>query len=168
MSEVLKVGTSADFKRLIVDRDYVEYLEHPADLRCAYHLALGLFHLWDWTYWEFSGKPNWPYGSKEEYRAVLEAKCSYFGYMRDLANSVKHAEINRNPSTQMEGLASTSIMPGAFDPRVFDPNVFQTEPFIVSRVAPGEVIGFERAAKAVMRMWNAMFAAHEWMGMGSA
>ena len=44
----IKIETARDFKSL-VDEDYVAYKEEPFNLRLAYHLALGLYHLRDWT-----------------------------------------------------------------------------------------------------------------------
>jgi hypothetical protein len=109
-----KVETAKDFKAL-VDEDYVAYKAKPLDLRFAYHLALGLFHLRDWTFFQYSGGPRWPYKKKlEKYQEALEGQLSEFGYMRDLANSVKHAKLNPKwkPSTQMVGLANTADLGG--------------------------------------------------------
>jgi hypothetical protein len=80
----------------------------PINLRLAYHLALGLFHLRDWTFWQYSGDPSFPFSSRGgDYQKFLERQSSDFGYMRDLANAVKHADLDpkKKPSTQMVGLA---------------------------------------------------------------
>ena len=50
-----KVEAARDFKPL-VDEDYTAYRAEPLDLRLAFHLALGLFHLRGWSYWHAKGK----------------------------------------------------------------------------------------------------------------
>jgi len=45
----VKVDTVRDFKE-IVDEDYKDYKACHTNLRLAFHLALGLFHLRDWTF----------------------------------------------------------------------------------------------------------------------
>jgi hypothetical protein len=42
-----KVETARDFKTIVVDADYEAFKAEPLNLRLAYHLALGLFHLKD-------------------------------------------------------------------------------------------------------------------------
>lgn len=101
----LKVDSAISFKRMVVDPDYADYKLDPIDLRRAYHLAVGLFHLRDWTLWQYGAESSWAYGStRGAYQTALEALCPSFGYIGDLANSVKHAELDPNrQSTQIEG-----------------------------------------------------------------
>jgi hypothetical protein len=108
---------------------------------------------------------SWPYsGNLSGYQRDLETICGDFGYIRDLANSVKHAELDpkQKPSTQMVGLANTEISQAAFQPGVFQSNAFQTQIYIVSEIGPAQYVGFEKAADAVMSMWNNLFATHNW------
>ena len=159
-----KVETAAAFKRVVVDKDYQDYKSEPTNLRRAYHLALGLFHLRDWTFWEHSGDRNWAHQNKGAYQTYLEQQCQDFGYIRDLANAVKHAELDpkKKPSTQMVGLANTAILSAAFQSNAFQQNAFQTRTFIVSKTSPTQQVDFERAADDVMAMWNNLFAANGW------
>jgi hypothetical protein len=161
----LKVQDSVGFKRVVVDEDYADYKSDPTNLRRAYHLALGLFHLRDWTFWEHRGDAGWIHQSLRAYQAYLESKCTDFGYIGDLANSVKHAELDQSRSrTQMVGLANTEIFTAnvAFQPGAFQGNTFQMQTFIVSETAPAQSVKFEDAADAVMKMWNDIFAAQGW------
>jgi hypothetical protein len=144
-----------------VDHDYDDYKSKPADLRMVYHLALALFHLRDWTFWEHRASPSFPHKTLAGYQAYLEQQCSYFGYMRDLANAVKHAELDK-PSTQMVGLADTAISSAAFSFIAFQNDSFQTKTVIVSKTTPNECVDFEKAADAVMAMWNDIFSANQW------
>jgi len=163
MSKLTSVRTASEFKKGVVDPDYRDYKANPLDLRRAYHLALGLFHLRDWTFWQYSETPTWRYrNSVNDYQKELERLCSAFGYIRDLANAVKHAELDvtKKPSTAMIGLAATVISKGAFDRAIFDPRVFQTSR-IVSHVSSSQV-DFDNAADAVMAMWDEMFASNGW------
>lgn len=160
-----RIETAAGFKRLVVDRDYADYKAKPVDLRAAYHLAVSLFHLRDWTFWEHSNAPGWPYPKKlGDYQNALEKVCADFGYIRDLANAVKHAELDpsKKPSTQMVGLANTSISSAAFDSSAFQSDAFQTRTYIVSMTAPSQHVDFEVAADKVMTMWNNVFKTNGW------
>ena len=157
-----KVQTSAEFKREVVDPDYKDYKQNPSDLRLCYHLALGLFHLRDWTFKQYSGTPNWPHKTPNDYQIFLEQQCSSFGYIRDLANAVKHAELDQ-PSTQMVGLANTELSGPAFQPGAFQGNAFQVQTVIISEIGPKQFVAFEPAADAVMAMWNHLFSNKGWV-----
>jgi CRP-like cAMP-binding protein len=158
-----KVVNSGEYKFQVVDQDYTDYKQDPTSLRLAYHLAVSLFHLRDWTFAEHSGAGNWPYATTiGDYQHELENLCGDFGYMRDLANVVRHKELDpsKKTSTQMVGLANTEVSMAAFQPGAFQ--MFQTRIGIVSKTAPDKHIDFEKAADAVMGMWNKLFAAHGW------
>ena len=161
-----KVANSGEYKFQVVDQDYADYKQDPTSLRLAYHLAVSLFHLRDWTFAEHSGAANWPYATTSgNYQRDLENLCGDFGYMRDLANAVKHKELDasKSPSTQMVGLANTEVSMAAFQPGAFQGNAFQTRTGIVSETAPAKHVDFEKAADAVMSMWNKLFATHGWL-----
>ena len=98
------------------------------------------------------------------YQADLEQECHEFGYIRDLANAVKHAELdpNKKPSTQMVGLANTKISTAAFQSNAFQGDAFQTQTYIVTQTSPTQTEDFEKAADAVMTMWNDLFSRHGW------
>ena len=107
-----------------------------------------------------------PYATTiSDYQRDLENLCGDFGYMRDLANAVKHKELDasKKPSTQMVGLANTEVSMAAFQPDAFQGNAFQTRTGIVSETAPAIHVDFEKAADAVMSMWNKLFATHGWL-----
>ena len=159
-----KIETAVGFKRDVVDLDYAEYKSHPIDLRRAYHLALGLFHLRDWTFWQYKGESGWKHGTLGRYQKYLEKQCSDFGYMRDLANAVKHAELDptKRPSTEMVGLANTAVSSAGFQSNAFQGDAFQTKTFIVSQTSASQRVAFEQAADAVMNMWNELFRKNVW------
>jgi hypothetical protein len=157
-----RVATARDFKGL-VEEDYAAYKAAPLDLRLAYHLALGLFHLSDWSFWQYRGEPGWPY-KKElgKYQKELEGICSDFGYVRDLANSVKHAVLDgTRASTKMVGLSTTQVQPPAFSSKVFS-RAFQTKGFITIEIGPDQHVPFGKTADAVMAMWNELFSSNKW------
>jgi CRP/FNR family transcriptional regulator, cyclic AMP receptor protein len=160
-----QVVNSGEYKFQVADQDYADYKQNPTSLRLAYHLAVSLFHLRDWTFAEHSGAADWPYATTiGNYQRDLENLCGDFGYMRDLANAVKHKELDasKSPSTQMVGLANTEVSMAAFQPGAFQGNAFQTRTGIVSETAPAEHVDFEKAADAVMSMWNKLFVTHGW------
>ncbi len=161
----IKVTNSVEYKTQVVDQDYAEYKRDPTNLRLAYHLAVSLFHLRDWTFAEHSGDVSWPYGpTMGQYQQALEGSCGDFGYMRDLANCIKHKDLDQSkkPSTQMVGLANTEVQMASFQPGTFQSNAFQVRTYIVSETAPGQRADFEKAADAVMNMWTTLFATHRW------
>jgi hypothetical protein len=161
-----KVVDSGEYKFQVVDQDYADYKQDPTSLRLGYHLAVSLFHLRDWTFAEHSGAGNWPYAATiDDYQRDLENLCGDFGYMRDLANAVKHKELDasKKPSTQMVGLANTEVSMAAFQPGAFQDSAFQTRTSIVSETATAKHVDFEKAADAVMSMWNKLFATHGWL-----
>jgi hypothetical protein len=143
-----EVETSSDFKRVVVDKDYSDYKSDPINLRRAYHLAVGLFHLRDWTFVEYSGEPGFAHKTLGDYQAYLEQQCKDFGYIRDLANAVKHSELDpaKKRSTQMVGLANTAVSSASFQAGSFQGSAFQTRTFIVSKVSSTDSVDFEQAA----------------------
>jgi hypothetical protein len=163
MSTQAKVQTAAAFKKVVVDEDYKEYKADLGNLRRAYHLALGLFHLRDWTFSQYGDEPNWLHKTLSDYQTYLEGQSADFGYIRDLANAVKHAELDpKKRSTQMTGLANTEVSSASFQPGAFQSNAFQTRTVIVSQTSPTKNVYFEDAADAVMAMWNKLFADNGW------
>jgi hypothetical protein len=134
----------------------------------AYHAALGLFHLRDWTFYEHKGDANFPFADIGTYQTYLKTRCNEFGYMRDLANAVKHAVLDpkKRPSTQMVGLANTEVQAvgAAFDPSSFSGDAFDTEirTIIVSKTSPTEEVEFESAAEGVKQMWDQIFVQFNW------
>jgi CRP/FNR family transcriptional regulator, cyclic AMP receptor protein len=90
-----KVVNSGEYKFQVVDQDYADYKQDPTSLRLAYHLAVSLFHLRDWTFAEHSGAVNWPYAATiGDYQRDLESLCGDFRYMRDIANAGEHKELD--------------------------------------------------------------------------
>jgi hypothetical protein len=113
------------------------------------------FHLRNWTFAEHSGAANWLYATTiSNYQRDLENLCSDSGYICDLADAVKHKEldVSKRPSTQKVGLANTEVSMAAFQPGAFQGDAFQTRTGIVSETAPAKYVDFEKAADAVMSM----------------
>jgi hypothetical protein len=164
MPQTTRVETSADFKRVVVEPDYADYKQSPTDLRRAYHLASSLFHLRDWTFNQYAGTPGFPVPTLADYQTFLKTQCSEFGYISDLANSVKHRVLNptRKQNTQMVGLANTELSVGGFQTGAFQTNAFQVKTQIVTETAPANWVDFESAADAVKAMWDRLFANYNW------
>jgi hypothetical protein len=94
---------------------------------------------------EHSGDANWTHKNQGDYQRYLKSQCQYFGYIRDLANAIKHAE---NEKTQMVGLANTKISTTspAFQASAFQSSAFQTQyrTMIVSQTSAADQVGFEK------------------------
>ena len=128
-----KVQTAAEFKRIVVDPDYAELQTKPVRPEALLPLSPRTVPSSRLDLQSVQGAPNWPHKTLTDYQIFLEQQCSSFGYIRDLANAVKHAELDR-PSTQMIGLANTELSGPAFQPGAF------------------QNIPFEPAADAAMTM----------------
>lgn len=161
-----RIDTSVLFKREVVEQDLSDYLAEPLNLRRAFHVAIGLFSLRDWTKKEYPNIVR-AYASHAggNYQDYLERRCQSFAYIRDLANSAKHATLS-DPSTEMVGLANTAIQVaiGGFQPGAFQSNAFATvtRTYIASEAYPDQWIEFLPAAKEVMAMWDEIFLENGW------
>lgn len=163
MTTDLNVDNAASFRRVVVERDYADYKSDPLDVRRAYHLALSLFHLSDWTFQEFGQLGNWKFGRDTSvYQGQLEAGCREFGYIRDVANAVKHCVLERKTRTQMTGAKDVVVAGAAFDPGAFEASAFQTKSTIVVRIAPNQAVNFEYVADKVKAMWDTLFEREGW------
>ena len=58
MSTPARIQSASDFKQSIVNPNYTDHKSDPIDLRHAYHLAVSLFHLRDWTFWEYGSQES--------------------------------------------------------------------------------------------------------------
>ena len=164
-SVIEKIMTAYDFKTKIVDEDYSDFKRNETSLRSAYHLALGLFHLRDWTFYQYSKSGTWNFSNTQKaYQTELESLCPSFGYIRDLANAVKHAELDpkMKHSTTMVGLANTAVTSIVFDPAAFENTSFQTQIIIVTDIGTGIGLKFTDAAQKVKIMWDDLFAKNNW------
>ena len=158
-----EIQTAVDYKTHIVDEEYAEFKKREKHLLSAYRLAQALFHLRDWTFNQYAGTPNFRFSSPgKDYQKYLEDQCDKFGYMRDLANAVKHAELDPNmrPSTTMTSLANTGVSPGAFS-RAFS-DAFQNRGPIITHIPGSPPIYFAEAADKVKAMWDRLFVEHGW------
>jgi len=94
---------------------------------------------------------------KKAYQKALEKHCPEFGYMRNLANVVKHAEATQNPSTQMGSLSATRLArAGSRAPSSAMPS--RPAPTSFPRQRRMSLLILKRAADAVMKMWNHLFS----------
>lgn len=158
---MLKISNAVEFKKF-VDLDYADYITNAEDLRKALHLALGLFHLRDWTFSEYEGNISFPFKSVgKDYQQYLEGQCSKFGVIRDIANATKHYTLDKNPSTKMVSLANVEVTVGAFQSNAFQGNAFPVSE-IKAEVGPNQFEHFEQAAKDVKAMWDRLFLHYGW------
>ena len=50
MAVVKEFRTAADYWSGMVEPDYLDCMNNPADLRAAFHAAISLFHMHDWVW----------------------------------------------------------------------------------------------------------------------
>ncbi len=183
MSVVKEFRTAADFWSGMVEPDYRDCLNDPADLRAAFHAAISLFHMHDWV-WETdqstvranfnfteSGLTNVPKKSTD-FANALERQYPDFGLVRGIANAAKHLELKppkknlklvhnaprhaTNTSVQIEGgWAGWNEGPGGYGEGNWG---YAGRPRVVLKGSPD--IEFSDIAKSVYQMWQTLRAKH--------
>ena len=88
---------AVDLLTQVAEPDFHDAFQNPESLRHAFHFCVSLFSLRDWVYAEFSSQPEWTYGEHiGDFQTYLEAQCSQFSIISDVANSAKHLQLNRS------------------------------------------------------------------------
>lgn len=90
---------SVDFFKVHVVPAYDDWRKMPSDIRLAKNLATALNnlaeHYWKLNHQDYPDKVS-STSNPKEYRDELAIKLPGFGLIRDVADCVKHLEINRN------------------------------------------------------------------------
>jgi hypothetical protein len=102
MTIVKQFRTATDFWSEMVEPDYKEYLQAPANLRRALHAASSLFHMSDWVFHthEAAVRSTFKFANRQgnvqsvskasEFADALEQQNPDFGRIRGIANAAKH------------------------------------------------------------------------------
>ena len=148
------IRTPSEFRNQIMEPDYEAFVQAPTDLRLAFHAATSLFHLRDWVAWAQSIP-------RSHLQRELEARCEYFGLIRDVANAGKHLKLTISSTSMAEagevqlskfGVFGYGISPGGYG----HASAYGPVPVII---VASEGVPFASAARKVHQMWNLFFTA---------
>ena len=183
MAVVREFRSAADFWSGMVEPDYQECLNSPADLRAAFHAAISLFHMRDWvwktdeaavraagfTFTDAAGTTIKVHDARS-FAKALEQQCADFGRVHGIANAAKHLEIRdirpvanapnhaANTAVKIEGGGSGyNVGPGGYG---VGGGSYASRPRVV--LAGSTDMDFSDVAKAVYDMWCNLRAAHGW------
>jgi hypothetical protein len=157
----IRIANAIDFLKLMVEPDYLDFLDCRTDMRHAFHLACSLFHLRDWVLSDYGQSKGW--GDPRQLQRFLESTCTDFQLIRDIANSSKHLNLER-ASTPITTATATfaTITPHSINGTYDSARRYQGGSEILVTVDRGDPLRFELIAKNVFEMWKVLFEAEGW------
>lgn len=154
----MTIARSVDFLNRMVKPDFERFTRDPVNTHSAYHLAVSLWSLKDWV-WKEHGK-HWK--SKQAYEDELHKRCASLRFIRDVANSVKHLELDQ-PKT-IRGISDVGMSGGSglLGFGAISGGAISSAPELsVQTLKHGNRI-FAVEAKAVFDMWEKLFNEKGW------
>lgn len=169
---VTEFRTAADFWAGMVEPDYQDCCDKPADLRAAFHAAISLFHMHDWVWktHEAVVRASFTFVDKNGTKLVhdsasfanaLEQQCEDFGRVRGVANAAKHLEPRED-----------GIRPVANAPRSASDTTVKTTALGEGNYGSGPYGGtprvmldnleFSDVIRGVYELWNELRVTHGW------
>jgi hypothetical protein len=175
---VFRIDTYQDFKTLVVEPDFQEFMADRGNLRKAWHCAGSLFHLHDWVYEAHKASIDAKYTFVDDRGHTQQVSCAPhfanslgqkhpdFQLMRGIANASKHFALRTpppgrpNPPGMPSHAANTYVTGAAFQPGAFQGNAFQVGNVMLQ--ANPDDIEFSCLAQSVFDMWNHLFVNEGW------
>jgi len=180
MAAIRALETSSDYWSAMVEPDYQECLNNPADLRAAFHAAISLFHMHDWVWHTHEPDVRRVFsipktGAKQKrdettlFANALEDQLPDFGRVRGIANAAKHLELRdirpvaNAPSRAADTAVSTGgaggwgVGSGGYG---VGEQAYAGRPRVVLVGPPDK--NFSEIAEAVYKMWCKLHADHGW------
>jgi hypothetical protein len=167
---ITEFRTAADFWAGMVEPDYQNCLDNPADLRVAFHAAMSLFHMhdWVWTTHEAAVRASFAFIDKNgatvkvhdkgSFANALEQQCADFGRVRGIANAAKHlkAEIRPVPNAPSHA-TDTAVRTTALGEGPYGSGPYGGTPRVML-----DDLEFSDVIKAVYEIWNRLRTTHGW------
>lgn len=160
MSDTQVLDNARKYYDWVLKEQYAEFNAGPANFRSLVNLASSLFHFHEWLFVSYPNELQkllqQPHAVKSagEFWGLVESTNPKFGFVRDIANSSKHVELTRKPSTSMTHMANTVIKVATYDSSTFDNAVFDA-PYVASKDGPNDVL-FDTCATELFAYWTAM------------
>jgi hypothetical protein len=153
--------TAADFWAGMIEPDYQDCLNDPANLRAAFHAAISLFHMHDWVWTTHEARVRAAFmnvHNATSFANALEKQCEDFGRIRGIANAAKHLKLsNIRPVPHAPGHANDTAVSGP----VFGGGSYYGKDFYGPCVMLGDM-PFSNVICGVYKMWNELRTAHGW------
>jgi hypothetical protein len=171
---VTEFKTAADYWAGVVEPDYQDCRNNPADLRIAFHAALSLFHMHDWIWktHEAAVRASFTFTDKNgtvvkvhdkgSFANALEQQCGDFGRVRGIANAAKHFDVEVRPIPNAPGNATdTAVRTTAYGEGPYGGGPFGGTSRVML-VGPNGSMEFSDVIKGAYEMWNTLRANYGW------
>ena len=155
----LQITSAREYFDEIVEPDFADAMASPASLRAAFHCASSLYHLHEFVFADHGKQLG--YQKSREFDDALCAKSKDFQLVRDIANTAKHMELDRDPK-RITHIANTTVQSTGFGEGAYGSGPFGGTPRVRVHVAPNTDEEFSSVATAAMTLWRQMFAQHGW------
>lgn len=179
MRIVKQLKAAADYWQEMVEPDYRECLNKPADLRAAFHAAISLFHMHDWIWktHEASVRASFIFTDGKgstikvhdtaSFANALEQQCADFGRIRGIANAGKHLICKVRPvpnAPSHAGKTQTRRIGGYFGGFYgnYFGRYFGHATMVMLEGTNGNDMKFSDVARAVYEMWGKLRTTHGW------
>lgn len=134
-----KMQSSKDYFHEVLEPNRSDFERDTRSLRFMTNYVISLFHLADWLWHSESDRKlvisEWGNPNIKDEKALwkcVEKKVANAGYIRDVANAVKHMKLEHKPSTPTVRHASqVESRPGDFDAGDFSGRDFYTAEIVV-------------------------------------
>lgn len=140
-----RISNLEEYWKAVVLRDIEDHIQDSTDLRKAMHVAISLYHVWDWGK---EGFTDWP-----DHKAFYD-RSEDFRYLRDICNAFKHLQLDYDRrQTAMRSAEDIRRHQGAFDSKAFDNEAFDVSKILID-LGAGRTRNFTEVIRGVKAMWS--------------
>ncbi|MBN9532650.1 MAG: hypothetical protein J0H10_04760 [Alphaproteobacteria bacterium] len=155
----LKITNAREYFDEIAFPDFGEANANPASLRYAFHCASSLYHLHEFVFAEHKSALN--FKKARDFDRELCEKSGDFKLIRDIANTAKHMELDRDPQ-RITHIANTAVQSTSYGEGNYGAGPWGGGQRVRIHVGPNSYEEFSHVATKVMSMWQSMFAENGW------
>ena len=154
-----KITSAREYLDEVVEPDFVEASSKLDSLRSAFHCASSLYHLHEFVFSDFQSVLG--FKTAREFDKSLCAKSKDFQLIRDIANTAKHMELDRDPQ-RIRHIANTAVQSTAYGEGPYGVGPFGGGKRVRIHVGTSAYEEFSSVAKNVMTIWREMFSTNGW------
>jgi hypothetical protein len=156
-----RLDNAKDYYDLVLEPNFSDYSTKSYSFQSLINCLGSLFHMHEWVFAHDNAKASalWgiPLNSTWDVWNHVETSVPLAKYIRDNANSAKHVELNRKPSTNALFFANTSITTGGFDSGSFDRTGYDTGGIHVDE--NNTTVDLDQAIKDTYAFWKSYYSA---------
>jgi hypothetical protein len=145
------IATAKQYFDDVVGYNLAAYKAQPTSLPAAYNLANSLFSMHEWMWSTYGTALGTSLNNARDYNAYVQANCTGFKYMRDLANAAKHVSLS-SASTQATHITDTAAIESKWGEGVYGVSKYGRGVVVIND--GGTNVDFENTADAVHAYWN--------------